>query len=443
MVRAFLIGGAAASLLAFASPASAAGLRGAAHQLQPQSYLPAPSTSQPSPTPAPSTHTPSDDPDDYAVDTNLSWVPVLRGVRQLVPATNLPAEIAVQPSNNNCAITFHEGRLFFAWRTAETHFASVNAEMYIVSSADLGQTWEFETIIDLDRDIREPGFLSFNGRLMFSFFEAGTNPVAFEPRRKWRLWWNEVGSWTGHYLWSDTREVLWDMKVRGGRAWATAYAGEHYTSQGYGNVDVFLRYSDDGVQWEDYDPARRVIYNGGVSEVAFEFDAQGNLWGVTRNEDGDASGFGSHVVYAPAGDLANWEFPASSNPERYDSPKMFRHGEELYLVARRDVGGPFDQQLTGLPFDNQRILNWVAYSLRPKRTALYRINQATRAVEHLFDLPSAGDTSFPSLHRTGPHSFLLVNYTSPVSQSNWSWLQGQLSPEGTSVYLAEIVFEAR
>ena len=57
-----------------------------------------------------------------------------------------------------------------------------------------------------------------------------------------------------------------------------------------------------------------VVYTGGVSEVGFAFDGEGNLWGVTRNEDGDASGFGSHVVFAPADDLANWQFPDTLEP---------------------------------------------------------------------------------------------------------------------------------
>jgi hypothetical protein len=29
---------------------------------------------------------------------------------------------------------------------------------------------------------------------------------------------------------------------------------------------------------------------GGISEVGFQFDLEGNLWGVGRNEDGDDSG---------------------------------------------------------------------------------------------------------------------------------------------------------
>ena len=31
--------------------------------------------------------------------------------------------------------------------------------------------------------------------------------------------------------------------------------------------------------------------------------------------------------------------PEVCDPERYDSPEMFRHGKEIYMVARGDIGG--------------------------------------------------------------------------------------------------------
>jgi hypothetical protein len=40
---------------------------------------------------------------------------------------------------------------------------------------------------------------------------------------------------------------------------------------------------------------------GGISEVGFHFDLEGNLWGVGRNEDGDDSGKSStlNVAFFP------------------------------------------------------------------------------------------------------------------------------------------------
>ena len=174
--------------------------------------------------------------------------------------------------------------------------------------------------------------------------------------------------------------------------------------------------------------------------MAFEFDLDGSLWAVTRNEDGDASGFGSHLCRAPAEDLSAWDCPAQTDPERYDSPKMFRHEGEIYLVARRDIGGPYDRRDTDLSLAQRRGRYLIDYSLRPKRTALYRIDRTARRVVHVMDLPGVGDTAFPSVRQTGPHSFLLANYTSPLDDPDISWLQGQTSNRGTQIYLATIDF---
>jgi len=34
-------------------------------------------------------------------------------------------------------------------------------------------------------------------------------------------------------------------------------------------------------------------------------------------------------------DLGNWQCRRESDPWRYDSPKMFRHGDDIYLIGRR------------------------------------------------------------------------------------------------------------
>ena len=59
--------------------------------------------------------------------------------------------------------------------------------IHMVSSVDFGETWDFEATIFLGTDLREPMFLSLNGHLYFSFFQAGTNPVDFEPLGLWRM----------------------------------------------------------------------------------------------------------------------------------------------------------------------------------------------------------------------------------------------------------------
>ena len=227
--------------------------------------------------------------------------------------------MAVQPANNNVDIIFHEDRLFMAWRTAPTHFASSDTQLQVVSSTDNGPHWELETQLALGDDIREPRFLSLHGKLSLEFFEAGSNPIAFEPKALWRVERNGRGRWSEPIKSGDGGEVPWNLKVRGGVAWRSSYSGNHYD---LGNVGA------------------GPVYFGGVSETAFEFDRDGSIWIITRNEDGDASGFGSHLCHAQAGSLGIWNCPAQASPERYDSPQMFRHkcfATAMTFISWRDA----------------------------------------------------------------------------------------------------------
>jgi len=133
--------------------------------------------------------------------------------------------------------------------------------------------------------------------------------------------------------------------------------------------------------------------------------------------------------------------PDRSDPWIYESPKMFRFGDDIYLIARRDIDGPFDLGLRNETWEAQKYVYLVEYSLRAHTTSLYKLNKQTKKLEFVFDLPGCGDTAFPSILRIGPNTFLVANYTSPLSHPEWSWIRGQLSPEGTKIYFVIIQFE--
>ncbi len=357
----------------------------------------------------------------------------------IVPSDLLPAEVTPGPANNNCAIEWHQGRIYLAWRSAPNHFASPFARIFVVSSGDRGESWAFETRIALGADVREPHLLSFDGRLILTLFEAGINPLAFEPRRMWFSLREGPAAWSEPEVFGEEKVVPWEFVKHGGRVYRSSYRGNHY---GLGRSNLSLRFhvSDDGLSWLPVDGLEGEVYRGGVSEAAFVFDEGGDLWAVTRNEDGDRSGFGSHVAWASADDLGAWEFPESCDPQRYDSPRMFRRGSELYLLARRDVGGPYDMGLDLLPVPLQRSIYLPAYSSRPKRSALYRIDRELRRVEHVVDLPGAADTAFPSVVRASADEFLVANYTSPLWFEHRSWFEGQISVFGTKIYFVWLRF---
>ena len=366
------------------------------------------------------------------------YTPKLGEPMFIAPSSALPPEAVCMNSNNNCSIIIYENRLYLAWRTAETHFASANAKMHVISSPDLGMTWSYETTITLNSDIREPNFLSYKGKLHLYCFRGGTDPLSFEPKEVYRITKQPDGSWSLPISYSEPGLVPWDLRVRNGVAYMLGYKGESYTS-GSSEIKVIFKYSTDGENWQNVG-GKDYIYKGGVSEVSWDFDSNGDLWAVTRNEDGDSSGFGSHLAHADASDISSWHFPVKSNSNRYDSPRMFTHEGTLYLIARRDLDGTFDLGMKWLPFQIQRTLNLAAYSLRKKKTALFKINTQTPSIVHLLDLPSAGDNAFPSIVQIAPHSFLISNYTSPLINIDWNWIQGQVNSQGTKIYLIKLDF---
>lgn len=371
---------------------------------------------------------PSDDPADYRVDTSRNYQIEVSEPRWVVPSAGLPDSITPQIANNCVDIHFFEDRLFLAWRTAPSHFASDQVEMYVVSSLDGGYSWEYEAHVDIHCDVREPRLIDIDGRLQLIFFQAGTDMLQFEPKRIWHIFRRGPGVWSAPEVLLDVPEVPWDVKRRYRKLWMTSYQGQHYSSDPNASIQVHFKQSTDGLAWTLVDDVP-YVYSGGVSEVAFEFDSDRSLWAVTRNEDGDDTGWGSHVCTTPADKLGEWDCPDQTDPERYDSPELFRHGDDIYLVARRDVGGPF-----GTDGD------MAAYSLRPKRTALYQIDKQRRKVVHLFDLPGCGDTAFPSVRRVSADTYLLANYTSPLDEPDISWIEGQTSPRGTQIYLLTLTF---
>ncbi|MCB9185728.1 MAG: hypothetical protein H6601_03195 [Flavobacteriales bacterium] len=381
----------------------------------------------------------ADDPalHDEGFDFGKDYCPQLSNPYWLIPSVDLPEGVNPQNSNNNVCITIFKKRLFLAFRTGPTHFASKKTGIYIISSAD-GKDWRKEKEIFIGRDVREPFLVPIDGKLHFYTFGAGTKMTAFEPQFIDHFTSDGDGNWSEPEQVLTLGEVHWSIKNRNNSTYMTSYIGSHYELKGPSEVRLLFKQTNDGMNWKTVNDTGSV-YFGGASECAWEFDREGNLWAVTRLEDGDNTGFGSHVAFAKNGDLGNWEFPDTADARCFMSPKMFRHGDELYLVGRRQLGKkPFGKVDRDRKMSAQRKWNWVGYSLSPKTTALFKINKETRKVEWVMDLPGAGDTAFPSIIRLDKHRFLVANYTSPINHQKRDWLMGQLGK--TKIYLQLITF---
>jgi hypothetical protein len=366
----------------------------------------------------------------------------LMDTRQVIPGSGLPPETPAGNSNNNLDVARHEGRVYLAWRTAPDHFASSETRLFVVSSAD-ERTWRFENRLVLDRDLREPRFLAWNGRLFLYVSRLGSDPLRFEPQGVSVTERRADGTWSPLEDVNLPGAIAWRTRVERGTPYMLAYrGGENIYLFNNVPLDLDLLTTADGRAWTPVDPAMRTVYHGGGSESDIALGDDGSLFSVIRNEAGDETGWGSMVCRAAPGALSRWR--CRNDPKKYDSPLMFWLDGEAYLVARRNVTetGAYDLGLRHLNRTAQTVQYQLAYGNTPKRCALWRYVPSEDRIAWLMDLPSRGDTCFPAMLRTDdPAEVVLYNYSSPVDGDDVSWRVGQRGP--TNIYRHVLRFARR
>ncbi len=370
-------------------------------------------------------------------DDTATPVVTLGETTEVVPA-QMPAETELQDANNNLHVEEHDGRLWLAFRTAPNHFASADAQLHVVSTED-ETTWRHEGTFHLETDLREPHLVSWQGQLRLYFAVLGDNPMDFEPQGTRVTTWEGSGSWTEPEEIFERDFIVWRIRELHERLYLTGYTGGGNIYDFDGEpLEVHWLASDDGESWEPVVPDKHIFQTGGGSETDFAFLEDGSVVAVTRNEAGDETGWGSKICTAPADDLGNWT--CEQDPNKYDSPLVFRRSGHTWLVARRNVTetGNYDLGLDDLDHGDQTLRYQAEYWAAPKRCALWEVHESDRTVEWVLDLPSAGDTCFPSRSTFGGPD-VIYNYSSDPEVPEISWLDGQTGL--TAILRTELVFE--
>jgi hypothetical protein len=344
----------------------------------------------------------------------------------VVPGDGLPDDVVVQPSANNLDVVAHDGRVFLAFRTAPSHFASTETVLYVVSGAD-EQSWDYETAFTMGTDLRECRFLSWDGHLFLYFAVLGTDPEDFEPQGA------KVSEYLGPGQWTEPVDVgppgfiPWRTKVVDGVPYMTGYVGGENIYDADGEpIEISWLTTVDGYTWDAVVPGQRVVETGGGSETDFALLDDGSLVAVTRNEAGDAaSGWGSKICTAPADALGAWD--CASDPKKYDSPLVFEYADRVWLLGRRNVTDTGDYDLGRRELDDgeETLYYEAAYWQEPKRCSLWEVHPDSRAVSFVLDLPSKGDTCFAGILDLGGGSFAVYDYSSPLEGDDVSWVEGQ------------------
>jgi hypothetical protein len=356
--------------------------------------------------------------------------------RRVVPSSGLPPEAIAQTSNNNLDVIRFEGRVYLAFRTGPSHYASPEVRMHLVSSDD-EITWRYERSYVRSTDLREPRFLEVGGRLFLYLAELGADSGDFEPMGTLVSERATDGSWADPVVLPElANAIAWRTRTETIDGTPTHFMVAYYGGEMIYDflegpmIRIDLLTTSDGRTWTPFDPAHRTLYLGGASETDFSIGAGGELVGVMRNEAGDAaSGFGSRVCVAMPGRLAEWS--CVSDPKKYDSPLMFFHDGEHYLVGRRNVTetGNYDLMTDERTHLRRALANQIAYRNAPKRCALWRYVPDEERFAFILDLPSRGDTCFPGrLEGARPDEIVLYNYTSDPEGADVPWGVGQEGP---------------
>lgn len=347
-----------------------------------------------------------------------SW---LRGAGVLVPSdlVNQDCRTGLCRHNENTDLHRWNGDVYFVHRTAGSQVLGPNSSLRVYRSTDNGKTFKLRATIPAppERDIRDPSFYEVGNRLYikaitrlpgFALRDTGAGSISVDMRSK------DGKHWTSPRPIGPLEWGFWRVVEHDGVYYSAAYQD--------GDLQVVLYRSKDGKTWK----AGPQIY--GVSEdTPLETElivspSGKRMLGLVRmdgtNEElfGDQGRLRTKVCWAKK-PFKSFTCPQELTGVRLDGAVSFYWEGRLFLIARK------------------HLLN----SGIRKRTALYEITGDLEGgplkIREWGELPSAGDTSYAGIARTGESTFLATWYTSPPADDP-SWLVGFGGP--TEIWRAEL-----
>ncbi len=358
--------------------------------------------------------------------------------RAIVPGPGLPPELPLGSANNNLdAVRANDGAVYLALRTAPHHFANPDTKILVLRSRDEVH-WQLDASFALGHDLREPRLLAHAGRVVLFVSRLGDDAFAFEPDGMSRAQRDRDGRWSDLEPFGPPGAIGWRARhVAGVPALITYEGGGSAYGAGMPEMRIDLWRSADAITWRKWAADGRPLYAGGGGEADFARSASGDFFGVIRVESGDERGWGSRLCRAPGDAPTRWR--CRSDVRKFDSPYVFAHDGEVYLVGRRHLRGDgrFDRGIgpeTGRLRVLRTLWNHIGYSFARKRCALWRFVEEDAAADgvglrlaYVIDLPSRGDTCFAAvLAGERPDERVVYDYSSPLTGRDVRWIEGQL-----------------
>ena len=296
-----------------------------------------------------------------------------------------------------------QGAFYLTFRSChDGHMVHPTSRIVVLRSED-AQHWEtVHTFGVPGRDVRDPHFLAFQGKL---FVYSGTwlyHPE--EPERRdvnehlgYGVWSADGRAWQGPQILEGTYgHYVWRAAAHGGQAYLCGYRKRGMapiSDEGrHALMEAALLESDDGLIWK-YVGLFRESY---ASETAFLFEEDGDILAISRGAgDHPAQVCRSHPPYKV------WE--RQDLDRNVGGPVIARWGERT-LVGGRKYG----------PHGSVTALYWLVEG---------RLHQAA-------ELPSGGDNSYPGFVALSDAHGLVSYYSSHQGSGT------HLAP--SAIYLADV-----
>ncbi|MEM2131126.1 MAG: hypothetical protein QXR96_01255 [Candidatus Woesearchaeota archaeon] len=347
--------------------------------------------------------------------------------------------------HNSCNdIIIYKKIFYLAFRTSIYHFPNPKTKLIILSSKN-GFDWQLEKVLYLGRDIREPRFVIFNNDLLLYYFIGNKIPLSFYPEgicfikksEKWEI--QRQAFQKGFIFWRiknlliNKKNILLASSHKFKRNKIKLLSKDQNKKI---NGNVFLLKSNDGVNWKILNKKNLPLtlnkkkVNGIFESSEFEYIFQKkDLIGLIRSEL-----YGSFIIKIKdfihklnSKNIFN-NIYIKQDKNRYDSPLFFKHKENIFLIARRNLG------------KKEKKYNIIKYSFSKKTTSLYLYNEKKGFI-HLMDLPSQGDTGYSSIvklnEKTKDNIYLIINYSSELKKY-YNWITGQFKKTDLYYYIIEI-----
>lgn len=295
----------------------------------------------------------------------------------------------------------YRDRFYLCFRSSPTSHEVLPDSSIVVLSSDDGQQWETAHRFSVPgRDVRDPHFLEFGGRLLIysgTWLCDGRNDLA--DHLGYAAWTDDGQRWQAPVALPDTQGTfVWRCATHGGKAYLCAYARRHVDVPGTRGHSVGrsqLMVSDDGFAFRAVGDFEQTLGN----ETAFLFEPDGEVVAINRQRR-DALLCRSRPPYR--------DWTRTSLGRYIGGPMIAKWGERTLVGGRKFLS--FDE-----PDKQPRmVLSWLV----------------EQSLVDMVELPSGGDTAYPGFVPLSPTRGLLSYYSSHEGSG------GKTAP--CSIYLAQI-----